>query len=65
MMSQVQHVCHVTGFEQYTPGHVNKHQGNREPAEATYGGRGTDEHGSGLLGLWETLGDYDRIQITW
>ena len=36
-----------------------------EELEAMGGGRGTDEHVSGLLGLWETFGGGVGFQIPW
>ena len=40
-------------------------QGIVEEDEAVTGGRGTDEHGSGLSDLWETFGGGDSVQIPW
>ena len=34
-----------------------------EESEATEGGRGTEEHGSGVSGLWETFGGSVGVQI--
>ena len=55
----------MEGYQQQVPGHGDVLQGREEELEAMAGGRGTEEHGSDLSGLWETLGDGVRAQITW
>ena len=47
-MSQVRHVCYMTGFERYTPGHSDVLQGSREAYEETLAGRGAADHGDGF-----------------
>ena len=64
-LSQVLHNHQMEGYQQQVPGHGDVLQGREEELEAMAGGRGTEEHGSDLSGLWETLGDGVRAQITW
>ena len=51
--------------KQVTPGHRDVRQGIGEDDEAVKELRGSDEHGSGLLGIQETFGDGDGVKIPW
>ena len=49
--------------QQQAPGHVYVRQGRVEESEVTEGGRVTEDHGSGLSGLWDTCGGGLGFQV--
>ena len=54
----------MEGAQRQAPGHGDVLQGIGEESEATVGGIYKEEDSSGLLGLWETIGDGVRVQTT-
>ena len=64
-LSQVLHNHHMEGSQRQVSGHGDVLQGRGEDLEAMAGGRGTEEHGGDLSGLWETFGNGVISQINW